>query len=468
MTKMVRYKSRKGTTKAMKTRGGFTTPVNKAFVKRAATRFVGQAKRDPVGTYMRMRVAGKQAHEAISKVAGELEKKTKTGVKVNGVTYAAYDSGENATESPGQKLPMSYSEGSSPIRRGGKVNDAYTLRLKHGRPSTKSLRSLSRLHGSTVKKILSTEAVTGGRELFTVNYGFQQKAWTTLGNFTANFVVNDLEPLYGLATMSQERNEKFKAYASVLNKYTTLKIANTSKYVTQTHKIHVVRGNETSVTIDKLWDGLVSPTAVQPAQVVSTIPTMYQYTDRPGITNSVRSCKVDPKCQFRDSSYFRLNYEIVKTFTRTLKPDDVLDIKITEEFGPGIDLATMNEINFRDSESLVGCFIIIESYGSDCEGYSRAVPTDRYIGTAPGQMQISSSKGVEYVNSNTTTIDSVTGEITLLNDIRVYKYDPFTLNVNTYRPNFDYDKIGDPADVTKDFVIPIMTDQAVQYSGAQL
>ena len=294
--------------------------------------------------------------------------------------------------------------------------------LTTGRPTTRAIWNVVKGNGLTRLVLFDTKYTTAANiyeitpAMKDIVSGFNQRRFTVLPPAT---YINgqDLLTVIGNETATTTQAAKSqRAYASILDATTELQFHNQSAHYSATVKVHLVKalknGELALETIQQDIENQVLNDSISVGDPCA-LPLWQQFSNAI-VESSVDEAKVNRTYMLgwlqslkgkgpNDSSYFRDNYEIVKTTSITLPPGDVLNYRHTHCFGPGIDVGTLCDADatqWRLNEP-ASYFYIVEQYGYEtCElNFTYAGSnTTSYLGRPNTNIAWEVRKSIRYAN----------------------------------------------------------------------
>jgi len=357
-----------------------------------------------------------------------------------------------------------------------RISDAVVPRGLHrtkvdtGHPTTKVLMGIAKENGTTTALIYDTKAVNTANdlerdeniikrgELDSAN-GFNHKTYFFLQGISSPGYRGLMETVFGSNLITGVNNwfnvttsERFKdkRYMSFMWLESKISIFNENAYLPVKVKIHMIRPlykldkQDAEVTVTTRRNHLFDirdyvfnqAVTVNPNQTPFAIPTAYQY-DSPILTGvgeegalaaftdnykrTALTVYVDNKCDLRSSAYFKANFKIDKTFSKTLQPNDTWLFTHKQHFGPGIDIdefrvafKDMNQgvpgntlqTNQMGNDKPLGYLYMVEHVGVPCTAVvgdgplqnDTATPST-YQGTSDGQLHFEYRSRAKFINS---------------------------------------------------------------------
>jgi len=320
--------------------------------------------------------------------------------------------------------------------------------LTTGRPTTRAIWNVVKQNGLSRLVLFDTKYMTSANIydmtpiMKDITSGFNQRRFTVLPPST---YINgqDLLTVTGIVPESTVQAAKSqRAYASILDATTELQFHNQSAHYSANVKVHLVKalkeGELALQTIQQNIEDQVLNDSLTVAKPCA-LPLWQQFSTAI-VEASLDEAKVNRTYQLAwlqslkgkgmsDSSYFRDNYEIVKTTSIKLPPGDVLNYRHTHCFGPGIDVGTLCDVDstqWRLNEP-ASYFYIVEQYGVEtCElNYTYSgTNTTSYLGRPNTLLAYEVRKTIRYANPEKTGNDfDVTGVATSPVHMRVWDSD---------------------------------------------
>lgn len=425
-----------------------------------------------------------------------------------------------------------------------RISDAVVPRGLHrtkvdtGHPTTKVLKGIAKENGTTTAMIYDTKAVNTANDLerdeniirrgeLDSSNGFNHKTYKFLQGIASPGYRGLMETVFGTNLNTGVNNwfntttaERFKdkRYMSFMWLESKVSMFNENAYLPMKVKFHMIRP---LYKLDKQDSELTTTTrrnyltdiqqnvfnqvvTINPNQTPFAIPTAYQYDtpfatgvgEEPGLAAFTDNYKrislnvyVDNKCDLRMSSYFKANFKIEKTFTKTLQPNDTWIFTHKQHFGPGIDIdefrAAFKDMNMTSPGSTMGTaqsgndrplgyIYMVEHVGVPCTAVVgdgpliNNLPTpSTYQGTSDGQIHFEYRSRAKFINSaQVNAIQIGTDGSDQLVHTRTWTTQD--MNYNSYRkpryvlPN---NVVSNSAniDIDKGY-IPIVTDRSIKGS----
>jgi len=439
------------------------------------------------------------------------------------------------TQNP-RDIPMKVEEGSRTIV---KVSDAVVPRgvirtlVETGHPTTKALKKVAKENGTTTMILYDTKVVDSGanREIEQLiprgeldsGHGFNHKTLRFLHGaaspgframFDGIFGKDNMAEAMVWATRDTSFRFKDKRYASFMWLESKVSIFNESAYLPTKVKFHLIKPlnklskddatNTESSKRNHLYDIADNVFNAQSVGTLSqskfAIPNMYQYSvplvfgndQIPGIASTDNYKRVgmvvflDNKATLTSSAYFRENFKIEKTVTKTLQPSDTWIFTHRQHFGSGIDvdafragwcdmqfslpsLAT-NNLNFIGNDVPIGYIYAVEHVGVPVtcvvgdSNVAGVVTPSTYQGTSDGQIHMEYRSKLKFINSSQNNIIQIGADGSdQFVHMRTFTNQDFSYNV-TERPRhvFPDNMVDTLSGVTADKgYIPLVTDRVI-------
>lgn len=280
------------------------------------------------------------------------------------------------------------------------LGNIYRVKVETGVPTSRSIIRSGKQNGTRTMcfndtrlqpdVILGTGAEYDRLDL-TVKYGFNEKTTWCPGRF-AHISLNDLQNLFEISTLStfsdadDERSVQ-RIYADVHHWIQTMKIMNVNRYIDSKVKVYLVKQNNQKVlpvdTVTQAFNGSKN------VQDRGTIPVRWQTADvTQSNTAAFAKSIANVGVSWRDSSEAQTHFEVIKTFSKKLKPGEAFEVKHIHHMGPGlrIDQVTqqLRDSNQYDAKYAPFYFMLFEVEGVNCEAIKADTRTYRRMGTAPG------------------------------------------------------------------------------------
>jgi len=190
-----------------------------------------------------------------------------------------------------------------------------------------------------------------------------------------------------------------------------------------------------------------------------------------------------PSADLRSSEYFKTHYNILKTFSKTLDPNDVWRFTHTHHLGSGINwddfrlgYLSMNFLNPNEApnslslgnDAPLACFYIVESVGVSVTavvgdaGVGSAVTKTSYQGTSPGNYHCEFKTSVTFAQPASSVAQGATVPFGMPEIVhqRVFKNRKSAVNNAMVRYILNDDIVSTPDEVTRNKAfIPVYTDK---------
>jgi len=291
-----------------------------------------------------------------------------------------------------------------------------------GRPTTRAIWNVVKQNGLS-RQVLYDTKYAAASNVYDITplqkdatSGFNQRLFTVL---SPSAYVNgyDLIQTIGNETASTVQTAKSqRAYASILDATTELQLHNQASHYSATIKIHLVKALERGeLGLQTIQDAIEDQVLNDNLTVAKAcaLPLWMQFSD-PIVEQSADEAKAARSKTVgwlqsikgkgpMESSYFRDNFEIVKTTSIKLPPGDVLNYRHTHCFGPGIDVGTLCDADataWRLNEP-ASYFYIVEQYGFDTAELTFTYETNKqtsYLGRPNTHICMEARKSIRYAN----------------------------------------------------------------------
>lgn len=330
---------------------------------------------------------------------------------------------------------------------------SYSSLVLTGKPTSKLLKQLSKEYGVITKTlfdtkqylnsntIASTSASALPRQLLTHSHGFNLRNFTVMPTASTITYKNLVESV-GFS-QTQTASDGFTpvadgqvVYGSLLNSTSMIQFINQSRFFPIKFKVHIVNAldsQRTSTPARNIFLNMLQnwqPVTINSTTGLPTFPTTFDraeipYYFRVAPAKFEGGAQPDSSAIFETTSwdqlnvgrgllssdYFRENYDIVKTISKTLEPNESWLFKHRHEYGSGTDLSSIFQsyVNDRNlsgispgSFSLANYFYIIETTGKPVEGVFRDVTgtNEPRFGTSPGYYFYEFKTEFQFVNGN--------------------------------------------------------------------
>jgi hypothetical protein len=178
---------------------------------------------------------------------------------------------------------------------------------------------------------------------------------------------------------------------------------------------------------------------------------------------------VDPSSSFTAAPKFAASYDLVRSFTKRLKPGEVWNFKDVTHCGAGLNLEELlAQYNVSTSGS-IGYEMTIELKGVKCQGIYGKNTNTHVIGTSPCYAQIELIKGHHSISNNTTTSGYSSSSSSGGLDSSKFAVRAFSKRIDNSVDriiNYKADKVANaPTTLTDEIYIPVMADTTVGYAG---
>jgi len=363
------------------------------------------------------------------------------------------------TGRPDRTIPLFSEEKATPMRNQGTVEPKMMHKTKviTGNPSSKTLMEIGKENGIETRVLFDSkmwrepgEGTSSplNRSVLSHSCGFNCRnfmtpgtaAFVTRGDFLRATMPLALGPIPDIGAGSASSWADGITYASLLETMTELQFHNQSRFLPLVMKIHIVtrrQGSESKLTqepsaemsslvnlvgLDDQGDYRNPPRTGIPGYYLLSTPrgegsgyefggTFYEFD----MLNSGRGLMSSP--------YFRDNFSIVDTLTKTLEPNDFWQFRHEHQFGSGVDLdiMTADYQGVSDDDPLktadltpLSYFYVIETKGLPCEGvYNQgnngADLFEPRFGTSPGYYYMEIRKSIKFVRPSENSFEIIPG-----------------------------------------------------------
>ena len=304
------------------------------------------------------------------------------------------------------------------------------------------------------------------RSLLKGSFGFNQKSIDFLLN-PFYVVASDYLNIYNVLEWKIEEHSKQIPYGLVLEEFSSFKVRSLNTYHKIKVKINVIKIMDDDISMADLYIKCFNKDCS--AQDVGRIPSVYQIVGRVGRTSSKYFLNMlcYNRVSLNQSSNFKTQAKIVKTYSKTLNPGDTLDFRMTHHYKSGIRIDVLQSYVLDKSENLghghqpSGYGLVIEYIGIECQGM-RNEDKLMFQGTCPGWYTYEYNKSVKLIRnssiiSSSSELDSITDKYA----IRVFSRD-YLANPPI---SFAADDIGMPGESGKAFSVISTSDEQVVYSS---
>lgn len=336
-----------------------------------------------------------------------------------------------------------------------------------GEPTSKAILREKSQSGSTVvfgadTKIAfdSDQNLTPDRAQLEQSHGWNERTFVGLPlttTFTTRQLLNRTLDTFSYTNDSNinaanvSDRQKELVLLSWLNMRTQLKFMNLNSYLPMNIRIHCIAMKERikytaslESNISAFFGQVFNATGTQ---AFGTIPVFYQKqgyvrASKPGAPTNLTqnatdtfSVRVSNKTNLFNSPNFRKKYEIVKSWTERLEPNDIWMFDHTHTFGSGVDFhAARQDIGRSDiatgpekwRDRSYSHFYLIESWGTPVQaeidtGDGVPVTTEPYIGTGHGSYLYEYKTSAEFVNTTNNFFRINNRNVDSLCHLRIYK-----------------------------------------------
>jgi len=315
-------------------------------------------------------------------------------------TGVLFNGGKSFTNSAYEFISYSLSNSNTAVSIGECASKIYSTYLHVGKSSSGNLYKKGKEKLVDTKVLVDTDRDyldTTSRRSLTTTFGFNQKSFDILLSDTY-LSVKDYHFLYKDHLKNYtSRLATVNLYVDIFYERTKLAIKSETDHYSITCKIHLA----------KILDSSVNPITILENTFTSDLSTSNSFKIRrerqlsvPVIHQNFRgNILTDLKVNLGMSDWFSDNVKIVKTFTKTLGPNDIWKFDIYHHLGPGILLNKINE-NFSHPEIRlhpVGYIIIVETMGNPRASLTRQQDGENFNGRSPGRFTYSFEKSIKFI-----------------------------------------------------------------------
>lgn len=337
-----------------------------------------------------------------------------------------------------------------------------------GKPTSKALLSLAKTESVTKSTIFDTKAqITEliNRQSLSNSSGFNLRQFF-LPSPRSYMTYLDLLTLMGpdMSDVQKGDGSVQNVYLSVMKARTELAIFNQNRDFPINIKIHLVHRNapfgEEATGNNELEDLVqyclwANPKVSDPqtiAGAIGRVPTFYQESAVSATALDQNNAAFHWEHSLKgkglfDSVYFRTHFKIAKTFSKTLKPTDLLRFTHDHHFGGGIDAMQLG-LYSRDAATvdqprrlspLSGYFYLIECKGAQNVEFAYqkdATTFESHIGTSPAYYMIDHRKTLTYISSKDADDLTTDGIVVEPVHMRVFTTDPIRFSSDALKTEF--------------------------------
>jgi len=332
----------------------------------------------------------------------------------------------------------------------------FRTNIKTGAASSASVKRCAKNYGTTSTVLYDSErdANTAKRNVMTVNFGFNQKAFWLPTSPDTYFTAREYSTFWEAESTAVPDTGTQQLYGLALNQRNVFKISNSNTYFPVKVKAHLVASMDPSVDPTEMRGEVWNQS--EGIQKDSAIPEIYQFATGFG-DNTQYVVECDTKANLKQSSFFRNKQVILRTVSKRLAPGDVWELTNDHAFGSGLDLYLTRQTSKNGSLNPVGAYWVFELEGIQCEGVDK-VSGATYIGTSPGAISWENKKVWSYVNSPSPSING-DGVVTQ----KAFKIYENNILSGEKRYNVGYANIGAPSDAIQMY-IPVVSDANRTYA----
>lgn len=401
---------------------------------------------------------------------------------------------------------------------------SHRTKFESGNPTTKTLKELGRENGVAKVTVYDSKWYGGfepedlsglQRESLSQGHGFNLRSFCCLP--AAAYVDRDQVARLTAVNLSSAVpispvNMDQRILGSLMNVQSRIELMNQNRFFPIQFKIHVVRVEGSGFDAPNVLTSLAEAVRNEMLQVATYsdlngdggdeqvvfadnrgIPDWFLVSQEPRI-EGVGQFAVTSWEQLRSgkglesSEWFRENFKIVKTVSKTLDPGESWLFTHKHHFGGGFDLTSwFSPLGSRDRLTPCAYAFFVESTGVPCEGVLSTIGSDSQVirsprmGTSPGRWFFEFQTKVEYVQASTSSENLLTGRRNTSGflepasrpfmHIRVFDNDVAgRLNPDKLKPFFvrlvDIENEGDDLSIGGSFFVPVQTDTFISNDGA--
>lgn len=469
---------RKSTKRALKARGGFSSPP-KWGVRRSIR---GPRSGKPTwgrvinDTMTRMVKNSPEPSEEFLRQVGKVAK-TRVLKTIEGTEYEKIVGPDGDETSPGLETQGCVSH--LAVRsRGNKSSSAmgkYTrLSVKTGQAPSRAVKESNQENGSTMITDFNSRSMwqtDPQRSNLMFKYGFNEKA-VIFPVATCYWTLANMSTVYSISSYNASQRSQ-RCYANSEFFGTKYTFHNSNLYARQKLKIHLVAVTSKDDNADSmLRDAFLNQ--LQGTQQIGKIPINQQYNDWDENSGVGYFGLVDPKARLSMSPSFMSRAQISKTYKKILQPGETFEFDHKHFTGSGVRIDRLAAMK-ADSASFsqftpMYYYYIIEAEGMTVECVKTDDNDTRYTGTCSGRIHMEVERYYKQGIASENLIYNVDTEGGFLaND---FGFRIFTDKTPAQHPvittfHVPIDKIvDDPQAVTTDtWCIPYTTDQFNIFAG---
>lgn len=473
-----KYSRKASSKKAVRVRGGFAVPFGTPtaqYMKDAATKIVASnAARSPdPAKYVRTGLTRLEQAKLVVEMAGTAY----STLKDAGVL------GDERTTVAAATNSMS-----TGMLATGNIGRRFITKFHVGNEPSRSIKAAERIGGSRKLVFYDTDvSLTDASERANLSpsTGFNQKLAFWFGNFS----YWTYEDLFGLSGLSlgwiRSMSKAQRTYWMTKHFGVEYRIYNKNKYLPMRVKLHMCKQvlpseNPKAKMNQTFFNGPALPASTD--TVEGTIPYNEQLS-LISINTQLSKCAMDSKIgSLFHSAAFKDNFEVVKSFSKTLEPGEVWNFDYRHHTGSGINIQTLAEkdegsggTTQYNQEAAAFYYPVFEMVGPKVECHQSTDTNNAYIGTGSGSVLVEAKKYAEIVE-DTRDIedfeeDSVNGGGAAASNWAYKTYTDYGTSPNdtaiARRFNVDPDNIlrANEVAAANKYIIPVTTDFNIRRAG---
>lgn len=302
----------------------------------------------------------------------------------------------------------------------------YRIKIDSGKKPGSALRMLRQMSGEVTEDLFNTErsdfnSSDQSRRNYTQTFGFNERLYFVPNS--AHVTREELRSIVSPSTVAELGNnqDKVDSYANVTRFTQEVKVGCENDFYGMKIKIHLVAAK--SSTMRSQNENLLPRyAAASPKQMMKVafninkgvnsdgaIPlyTQSEILDVEGTNTTHVLCTKEGN--IKDSDAFNQEYKIIKTYNRTLDPNDTIYIKHTHHYKSGVYLNSLYATNSSGAaleslaeadESPMFTFFLIEAVGTPAtlrRNGVTVVSESNYVGTAIGKLAIEYRKSISFI-----------------------------------------------------------------------
>lgn len=304
--------------------------------------------------------------------------------------------------------------------------NSYKIKIETGFKPGKAVRMLRTVAGEVTKELENTERQDQGgspRNVLTQSFGFNQRLFYAHNGSTVtrdqilDLIQESGQPPTSSSTLAQI-SDKFDYYANVTKIRQSMKIVNENEYFPVKVKVHLVApktnwfptNNPLAIiplaadaTPNRAIQGSFQDIANPTSNNGGTVPYWTQVTDVTQGSN-VATVNGTKECNIKDSDAFNQNYKIIRTFNRTLDPNDVIYLNHEHCYRTGVYINQLykasvlqSDAQSRTDSNPLFSFFLVEAVGTTASLVNTTGTENNHIGTGIGKLSFEHRTAVSYI-----------------------------------------------------------------------